>query len=585
MPAIITVRCDHTLISTSFGDFPCQLNLSDILVSYPTIKAMITGASDINVFSVSAASYVDVYIDLQLANDKLLVYFSGAIDDISDKTFKVMIGYTASSNTYSVFSAYYDRFWGLNAPTNTATTDVCLATGNVLSKNTATFAYDALFYKGARGNILGGYATSPSIPSLVNVQKFTFEVKFEKRDTSSTGHSQFFVSYPSSNYYIIVDHSNLNRLRMQISNGSGTRIEAYVDTTTWVINQFYDAKFVVDLSQSTYTDKIKLYVDGSIEALTFGAFGTGLTHTHSSTNSVQFLGYLTTQEICIVDSIGIMDDIIDADYILTDANQYLDSDFWTITDVDDNPSAGNFGLSVTRTFVNHRIRFTPFVSGTTYTWYFGDGGMSTKENPWHTYTKAGVYTITLIADGVENVLIDAITVFESSFILDAGAVYLNYGERNQMILGATEGGNLFGIDQDFRHMSFDTLNNSELAGSHRLTNSVPKIIANFIEINYRLLNIAMPGSDITFNSGATMINRAIRKLLNNDYVKNIAIVAEHGGTGCYIVFKILNAITVENLEIPFEDSNESVIEVTFAGCFSETNYDDEPWQIDVITKS
>ena len=34
---------------------------------------------------------------------------------------------------------------------------------------------------------------------------------------------------------------------------------------------------------------------------------------------------------------------------------------------------------------------------TTWSWNFGDGGTSTAQNPSHTYTTAGTYTVTLTA--------------------------------------------------------------------------------------------------------------------------------------------------------------------------------------------
>ena len=55
-----------------------------------------------------------------------------------------------------------------------------------------------------------------------------------------------------------------------------------------------------------------------------------------------------------------------------------------------NVSSGSIPLSVQ--FVDSSLN-----SPTSWTWLFGDGGTSTSQNPTHTYTMAGSYTVTLIA--------------------------------------------------------------------------------------------------------------------------------------------------------------------------------------------
>lgn len=246
------------------------------------------------------------------------------------------------------------------------------------------------------------------------------------------------------------------------------------------------------------------------------------------------------------------------------------------------PFVVNFGAGHHYTFVNKRTSFYNNSNGTTYIWDFGDGGGSTSYLPKHTYCKSGIYTIRLSVDGIWYIDSTPIVVLENNYILDSGAVYINYGENSPFLLGATEGGNLFGIEQEYRYMTFDGADGSKLSGAHRIIGSTPKIIANIIEIDWQLLNIILPGANITFESGSVNIQRAIKKLLEQDYIKNIAIVAPHGPTGAFIIFKILNAVSLESIEIPFEDSKESVIECTFAGCFSPDNVDYEPWEIEFI---
>jgi len=55
-----------------------------------------------------------------------------------------------------------------------------------------------------------------------------------------------------------------------------------------------------------------------------------------------------------------------------------------------NVSSGSIPLSV-------QFMDSSFNSPTSWTWLFGDSGTSTSQNPAHTYTTAGTYTVTLIA--------------------------------------------------------------------------------------------------------------------------------------------------------------------------------------------
>lgn len=242
----------------------------------------------------------------------------------------------------------------------------------------------------------------------------------------------------------------------------------------------------------------------------------------------------------------------------------------------------DYGIVNHIVFKCHRVYFYNNSTSLDFMWFFGDGTTSTDRNPHHTYTKAGTYTVIIIIDEIEYTLDNKVVVLENSFILDAGVVFVNYGQKNEKVLGVTEGGNHFGVVNEYRTMPFDGVR-GEMVGGHRIVGSIPKIISNFESINYSLLSDMFTGSEITFNSGSVEIKRAIQRFLDEDYVNNIAIVAEHGTTGCYIVFKIFNAISIEDITIPFEDSSESVVQCVFAGCFHPQDLDNEPWNIELIT--
>jgi PKD repeat protein len=92
-----------------------------------------------------------------------------------------------------------------------------------------------------------------------------------------------------------------------------------------------------------------------------------------------------------------------------------------VTDFSGSPTVGNSNLSVT---------FTDLTQGSpdTWLWDFGDGSAaSTEQNPVHTYTKAGLYPVTLISSNSLN------TDFETK--LD----YITVGMLANFTAGSTEG--------------------------------------------------------------------------------------------------------------------------------------------------
>ena len=66
----------------------------------------------------------------------------------------------------------------------------------------------------------------------------------------------------------------------------------------------------------------------------------------------------------------------------------------SFTFTNDNQCAGTV-IAFTNTSTNT-------IGATTYTWDFGDGGTSTTANPTHTYTAAGIYTVTLVVANSVN---------------------------------------------------------------------------------------------------------------------------------------------------------------------------------------
>ncbi len=69
------------------------------------------------------------------------------------------------------------------------------------------------------------------------------------------------------------------------------------------------------------------------------------------------------------------------------------------------PVVANFVGNPTSVYTNNPVQFTDQSTGepTSWAWNFGDGGTSTEQNPTHTYTVHGTYTVSLtVSDGVSG---------------------------------------------------------------------------------------------------------------------------------------------------------------------------------------
>jgi hypothetical protein len=334
MPFIIDIHCDHLLITNIFPAFPAQLNLSHILTTYPNIKAEISDASDINVYSVAALDYVPVIVDLELSADKLLLYFSADIDNLEDKNFRITVGYESSSNDSTVFSNLYERFWGFNQTLSTAPQDICLASGAVYTKNTSIFAYDTLFYKGVRG--YNGYGTCGVIPCLTYGVEFAIHLRIQKRNAGGIGTMYYMITYPHLNLIFKIIQSASNYLSINLQQAYNQNKSASVNINSWVDYSFHDVFFVVNFNMSTNSSIVKIYVDGYPVTVGFGGYWTGFSSTGNLDGSWKVSGEVSSQNYAVIDLLGIIPGPISAEYILTSANQYLNSGFWVVDDITEN---------------------------------------------------------------------------------------------------------------------------------------------------------------------------------------------------------------------------------------------------------
>ena len=172
------------------------------------------------------------------------------------------------------------------------------------------------------------------------------------------------------------------------------------------------------------------------------------------------------------------------------------------------------------------------------------------------------------------------------FLLDAGAVFVNWGEEGQRLLGATRGGNTFAVEQEVKETEIDGAR-GDVKGTRRVITVRPRLTVNLLEFTAENLQLALAGTDITDSDetggeGGTTHKKISRTgngtITVDKHITNIALAAETSG-GKQGIFIIKNALSDGNLELATEDKNEAVLEVQFTGHFDPANIEEEPWEI------
>ena len=79
-------------------------------------------------------------------------------------------------------------------------------------------------------------------------------------------------------------------------------------------------------------------------------------------------------------------------------------------------------------------------------------------------------------------------------MIDAGAVYFNYGLSNERLLGATRGGNEFNLNRAVKNIEIDGLKGA-VKGLKRIVEVNPQITCNLLELTVANLVAAIAGAD------------------------------------------------------------------------------------------
>jgi len=171
-----------------------------------------------------------------------------------------------------------------------------------------------------------------------------------------------------------------------------------------------------------------------------------------------------------------------------------------------------------------------------------------------------------------------------NMILDAGAVYVNYGETDERLIGATSGGNTFTVEREIKEIEIDGAR-GKVKGARRIISENASLTINLLEMsaeNFKLALTAADLSDVMDEAGTTKIADKIKprgKILDTDYLTNIALVTTVSGTDqpCVIILK--NALADDEIELELEDTEEGTPEITISAHYDPANLSEVPYEI------
>lgn len=163
-------------------------------------------------------------------------------------------------------------------------------------------------------------------------------------------------------------------------------------------------------------------------------------------------------------------------------------------------------------------------------------------------------------------------------VIDAGVVYINYGESDERVLAPCKGDNTFEVEREVREIEANSLK-GKTKGMRRIISENASLEVNLMDLSIENLQMALPGSEIV---AGELINGW--KIKDSDYIKSVTILGEDMG-GKFKKITVFNALVDENLSVAFVEDDESAIAIKFAAHYDPADKTDSLYKISEIDKT
>lgn len=148
-------------------------------------------------------------------------------------------------------------------------------------------------------------------------------------------------------------------------------------------------------------------------------------------------------------------------------------------------------------------------------------------------------------------------------LLNAGAIYKNYGLAAESLIGATASGGEFESKIKTRQLKVGGILSSNVKGLTMKIDEEVTLKCDFLEMTTEILKMAlMANVDTTTNPDYDIITGK-DGISSTDYLDNVAIVSTLSGSDKPVVIILKNALCKDGVKIKGEDAKDNTLPVIF----------------------
>lgn len=165
-----------------------------------------------------------------------------------------------------------------------------------------------------------------------------------------------------------------------------------------------------------------------------------------------------------------------------------------------------------------------------------------------------------------------------NLLIDAGAIYKNYGLAGEALLGATSGGNEFDVKVVTRDVKVDGLKGT-VKGLTRIVSTAVTLKVNMLEVTTETIRLALMADVDSATDPDYDIITGKTEIALTDYIDNIALVGRISGSAKPVVIMLKNALSSDGIKFSNKDSVDNILPIVFTASIDPDNPTISPYEI------